>query len=70
MRVLSATPLVSAGPPTELTAIAGNAAISIGGSPTTRYWWLPFLVGVVTAAVVSLAVEGLVAWVRHGQTPE
>jgi hypothetical protein len=62
------TPLVSAGVPAEETSISGRAKISIGGRPVTRVWWLPWLLGLIAAAIVSLLVEGLVTWVRHAQS--
>jgi hypothetical protein len=58
------TPLVSAGVPGEEAQIAGSASAIVGGSPTTRGWWLPWLLGALTAAIVSLAVEAIVAWIR------
>jgi hypothetical protein len=62
------TPLISGGLAGEQASISGPAAAILDGKPMTRAWWLPWLLGVLTAAVVSLAVEGLVAWIRRAKS--
>ena len=59
-------PLISSGQPTENADLAGTAAVRIDGRSLSHLWWLPWLLGAIGAAVVSVVVEGLLSWAGRG----
>lgn len=65
------TPLISTGQPTDTASLSGSASVWIGGSLMTHPWWstwLPF--GALIAALIGIAVAGIVGWVRDGSAQE
>ncbi len=61
------TPLISAGEPTELASIAGEARVSVDGTPRTRLVWLTWLAGAIGAGLIAMLLQGLLAWVHRGK---
>lgn len=58
----SLTPLVSAGAPTSPAAIDGRAKVMLDGEPLTKPPVLPWVVGVLGAALLVAAVTTILRW--------
>lgn len=56
------TPLVSAGPDTRRTALAGRARVEIDGHAITKIPALPWIIAGIAVTLLALLVEGLVRW--------